>query len=271
MSTKEICRVLVGLLSLAAFVAVASCSENGPNGPIDITPPLGITDLRVDSIDGGTAYLSWTAPGDDGAIGTATTYDLRYATDSATINDWTSSTAAENVPAPQPSGSSESFELSGLTPNTVYYFAIKSSDEVGNTSDTSNIAVLRPLSLILPNLQMVDCSTAAVPMTVERFSEVAGFEIHVQYESQHATYDSITSTYISNATINESAEIINFVWADIGNLVTVPNGDTLLTIHFSDLTDSCQLAFKENTEVVNIEGDPFVVDLEDGSIECVEP
>jgi hypothetical protein len=139
------------------------------------------------------------------------------------------------------------------------------------SEDSGNGPVRVQLKISLPQLQITDCGTIAVPLTVEGFSEVAGFEIHVQYESQQATYDSITSTYISGATVNESADIIHFVWADIGNLVTVSNGDTLLILHFSDLTGSCQLEFKENTEVVNVEGDPFILDLEDGSIECSEP
>jgi hypothetical protein len=85
--------------------------------------------------------LHWTAPGDDGATGTASQYDIRYS--AANINDanFASATQVNGEPSPAPAGTAESYTVNGLQPATVYYFAIKTADEVPNWSALSNIAM----------------------------------------------------------------------------------------------------------------------------------
>jgi len=84
--------------------------------------------------------LTWTATGDDGMVGTATAYDLRYDLDSTALaNDFSGGTPVMGLPDPKPSGSAESFTVVGLLPNTTYFFAIKAVDEAGNWSEISNI------------------------------------------------------------------------------------------------------------------------------------
>ena len=84
--------------------------------------------------------LTWTAPGDDDNTGTATVYDIRLSTSLITEENWDQATQLENEPTPQPVGSQETFTVSGLNPNTTYYFAIKTADEVPNWSGLSNVA-----------------------------------------------------------------------------------------------------------------------------------
>jgi hypothetical protein len=83
--------------------------------------------------------LTWTAPGDDGDVGTATQYDIRYSTSLITESNWTQATSAGDVPMPQPAGSMESFTVAGLSSSTTYYFAVKTADEVPNWSPISNV------------------------------------------------------------------------------------------------------------------------------------
>ena len=114
----------------------------------DQTPPNAVTDLIVTADAAGlvaplaatSLRLEWTSPGDDGAVGTASGYDLRYAT--APIDDATFGAAlqATGLPAPAPAGTTESFTVVGLDPSTQYYFALKASDNVGNQSALSNTA-----------------------------------------------------------------------------------------------------------------------------------
>lgn len=48
----------------------------------DTTPPAAVADLRASSLGTGTQLpITWTAPGDDGNIGTAHDYDIRYTTE----------------------------------------------------------------------------------------------------------------------------------------------------------------------------------------------
>ena len=80
----------------------------------DATPPDAVSDLATGTVTATSVQLSWTAPGDDGATGTATTYDIRYSTSTITEGNWASATQANGEPSPQVAGSSESFTVTGL-------------------------------------------------------------------------------------------------------------------------------------------------------------
>lgn len=112
--------------------------------------PTAIPDLQVQSGSStrNSAVVMWTATGADGSVGTASLYDLRMSKlkiieDNLTPNTgevtFTNATAVTGVPAPQPSGTSQSIQITGLETNTVYYFAIKAIDNKGNKSPISNV------------------------------------------------------------------------------------------------------------------------------------
>jgi len=108
--------------------------------PLDETPPSAVGDLATGSVTDSSIALAWTAPGDDGSSGTATTYDIRYATSTITEETWSATTTATGEPTPSAAGTSESFSITGLDATTTYYFALKTADEAGNWSDLSNVA-----------------------------------------------------------------------------------------------------------------------------------
>jgi len=107
--------------------------------PLDTTAPSAISDLSVISCNTDSCDISWSATGDNGSIGTALNYDIRY---SASIildnNDFDLATIVENNIVPQQSGYLESFTIEGLSSSTIYFFAIKATDDSSNISDTSN-------------------------------------------------------------------------------------------------------------------------------------
>ena len=106
----------------------------------DTTPPDAVTDLATGTASASTVDLSWTAPGDDGATGTATTYDVRYSTSTITEGNWGAASLATGEPSPpQVAGDPETFTVTGLSESTTYFFAIKTSDEVPNESVLSNV------------------------------------------------------------------------------------------------------------------------------------
>lgn len=106
----------------------------------DQSAPSQVTDIAGVVTGHTTATISWTAPGDDGNQGAATSYDLRYSTSVINSSNFASATAATGEPTPSVSGSPQTFALTGLTQGTTYYVAIKASDEVGNVAAISNVA-----------------------------------------------------------------------------------------------------------------------------------
>ena len=121
----------------------ASGLSNSPAGMIllvDTTAPVAVTNLAATNVTTNSITLSWTAPGDDGIIGTAQDYDVRYATAGviASTADFSSATQVQAEPAPKIAGSAETFIVTGLMPGTTYFFGIKAADEAGNVSGLSN-------------------------------------------------------------------------------------------------------------------------------------
>ena len=126
--------------------AISDWTEFGTAGNIDFTvsipdttPPATVTDLWIFFISTYTLALSWTAPGDDGNIGTASEYDLRYSTSPITEANWDLATRVTGESKPSEAGSHETFYVRGLSSGTTYYFALKTADEVPNWSGLSNV------------------------------------------------------------------------------------------------------------------------------------
>jgi hypothetical protein len=125
------------------------------------------TPCRADSVS-----LTWTAPGDDGNSGTASSYEVRYSPNPVTADTsswWASATSVGTLPAPRRAGSRESFVVVGLAPASTYYFALRSKDEVPNVSGTSNIAVKQTTSgavtLATPEYFQADVTGGSVLLT----------------------------------------------------------------------------------------------------------
>lgn len=92
--------------------------------------------------------LDWTAPGDDGNVGTATTYEMRWhttrpdTTSSAAFDLWwNGATPVAAMPAPMIAGTAQSKIVPGPFPTgATYYFVLKACDEIPNCSPYSNVA-----------------------------------------------------------------------------------------------------------------------------------
>ncbi len=110
------------------------------NNSGDDVSPAAVTDLAASTgTSPGSIHLSWTAAGNDGDIGTASCYVIRYSTDPA--QDWadfstlSGSSSAVNGPA----GITESEDVGWLLGGVTYYFAVKTVDQVGNEALLSNV------------------------------------------------------------------------------------------------------------------------------------
>jgi thermitase len=120
-------------------IAVAYGRINAYKAVRPPSTPAAITDLAVSTFSTNSVTLCWTATGINGGSGTASQYDMRYSTSPITEANWYSATQCAGEPAPQPVGSRESFEVTGLSSGTTYYFGLKAADDVPNWSDLSNV------------------------------------------------------------------------------------------------------------------------------------
>ncbi|UCH83265.1 MAG: hypothetical protein JSW50_12480 [Candidatus Latescibacterota bacterium] len=119
---------------------VSNCTNGTTLG--EIIPPAEILDLAATGVAAGSYELTWTAPGDDGNVGQASHYDIRYSTYPIDDDeDWQVATPAVDVPAPSPAGHTERVTLTGLGNQDGFFFALRTADEHYNWSGRSNTAV----------------------------------------------------------------------------------------------------------------------------------
>lgn len=104
----------------------------------DIQKPDAIIDLFAFATSKQTVELSWTSPSDPPNASSSAVYDIRYSLSGITEDNFYDATPSANPPAPRLAGEFQSFEVSGLNSDTLYYFAIKSADAALNWSLTSN-------------------------------------------------------------------------------------------------------------------------------------
>jgi hypothetical protein len=124
----------------------------------DTFAPSAITDLTARTLNDSSVELSWTAPGDDQIYGQARSYDVRYATFPIDDANFSLSFGVINGASlsPASAGSTQSVHAMFLSPETTYYFAIKTMDAAGNVSLLSNIstAATRPVDTLPPATEL---------------------------------------------------------------------------------------------------------------------
>ncbi len=125
-----------GESALSAQASAVSV-DNDPSS--DAAAPAAVTGLSASPGVPGRALLSWTASGDDGAVGSASGYEIRYGTYPAFAwgsgSVWASSRAATGA-----SGAPETETVTGLYGGVTYYFLIKAYDDRPNYSAASPTA-----------------------------------------------------------------------------------------------------------------------------------
>ena len=192
----------------------------------DELAPAAIDDLNATGFTPSSAELSLTAVDNDGGLGTATVYDVRYSTSPITEANWDSATQVSGEPAPQPAGFRQAFTVTGLPSATQLYFAMKVSDQDGNTSALSNVAGGSTLEAGGVNVT-VDAPTYVLASgdftAVIRISQVENFDA----ANYTVTYDSavLRLTNVTGGQIN-GTDIPVTAWSTgdgTGNAIVVQN------------------------------------------------
>ncbi len=129
------------IFSILIVSTLVSCSDDSSNpiSPDDTTAPNTVTDLRINFSTGSTVMLLFTAPGDDDVLGRVTSYEVGYSTTPITSANYFLATAFSSTNRPHVGGVDDTVIVTGLAPNTKYYFALKSVDDAANWSQISNI------------------------------------------------------------------------------------------------------------------------------------
>ncbi|MDP2922954.1 MAG: lamin tail domain-containing protein, partial [Candidatus Omnitrophota bacterium] len=103
------------------------------NSVYDINPPTVINDLVVDYVNGIFITLKWTAPLDK-RTSESLSYNIRYSDNSITEENWSLTKPisdfafSEKTPVVENPGTIQTVDITPLKFNTIYYFAIKTSD-----------------------------------------------------------------------------------------------------------------------------------------------
>ena len=111
---------------------------NSLRGPW-MVPVLAALMLLASNVHAASIVLQWTAPGDDGVVGTAARYDLRYSSTPIAEANFLSALPVLQLPLPRVAGTLEQLVVSGL-PDGPLWFALRTGDEAGNWSPVSNVA-----------------------------------------------------------------------------------------------------------------------------------
>lgn len=107
---------------------------------LDSIPPNTVHDLGLAPGESPSdVLLTWTAPGGDSTSGRAAAYDIRFAEFSLITGQWQSASPVANPPSPRPAGETDSCLVTGLSPGTTYYLALKTADSSSNWSGLSNV------------------------------------------------------------------------------------------------------------------------------------
>lgn len=148
----------------------------------DALPPADIDDLTVSATGPGEIALSWTAPGDDGTVRSAGSYEIRYALFELTADNWSAASPVAGEPEPSQAGERESFSITGLDRNRTYYIAIKTKDERGNASGLSNVVSARTSV----GYEITDLSSSNISVSSVTLTWTAPEDTHV-YDIRYST------------------------------------------------------------------------------------
>jgi hypothetical protein len=152
-----------GYALIAAAPGMTSTTSVPFNIIDDIFPAKPV--LTRGTTTASSVVIQWTAVGDDGNLGNATSQELRYSLGPITPANFGSATLV-TTGAPQPPGSAESATISGLMSGTDYFVALRVTDSAGNTtfSDTLSVSTPNPTVTQLAFLAQPVDTTAGSPM-----------------------------------------------------------------------------------------------------------
>jgi hypothetical protein len=104
--------------------------------------------------------------------------------------------------------------------------------------------------------------------------EIAGVEMHIQYDPECLEYTGYSTDYLTGALVNVADGIINMIWEDYANPVTLPDSSSVVEFQFTvlgQIGEVCLLQWVDNNELVDPLGEVIEgVSWDDGSVTIIE-
>jgi hypothetical protein len=247
--------------------------SGGTSSVVDSTAPAAVTNLGASGVTPSTAALSWTAPTDANVTGvypSISEYAIQYSSETSGVVWSTANAQVSIATSGVTAGSAQGTFISGLSPNTTYFFALWSTDPGLVWSPLSNgataVTLANPVSAAtgIPlsiTASSVTVKWAALPGTPSS-STGEGYELDVSttnFVPGDVIYSSVsfsnlastlavaglntgTTMYFRVATLNWSGGL-NYVYLSSANIQISPSIATIImgldsTVQFSTVSVS---------------------------------
>lgn len=221
----------------------------------DTIRPADITSLTATALTDESIQLSWTAVGDDGNTGNASSYEIRRS--ASVINtdvDCDNGHEVANSISSMTVGTNISFNATQLSANTHYYFCVRAYDEVGNKSRWNGIVTAKTMLGNLPPI--VDAGLDKMDSMVGVLVSLNGTQ---SYDPDSGVCSANPASYAYQWNFISVPPTSNLTSAQItnGNQLTasftpdVP-GHYTLELRFTDSSSTCYGGPRMGTDMVQI-------------------
>lgn len=230
--------------------------------PTDLVPPADITTATVTVESYQQVKLSWTAVGDNGNTGAASSYEIRRrSTPVVTDDDCSASVFVPNGVVASPAGTSLEFTVSGLSSGTVHYFCIRAFDHSGNRGlwsgvlqATTPFANKAPIIHLTSNLN-IDFGTEATldaSQSVDPDSSFCGAQSNL-YEYNWRVISKPPLSNLANEDIQNRTTKLAKVLPD-------KNGEYVFEFSYKDNAGSCAGGNRTSVTLVTLKANLVPID-----------
>jgi len=122
--------------------------------------------------------------------------------------------------------------------------------------------------IFLEDMEAQAGELVTLPITVAEANDLAGFEIHLGYDSRYLTVENIESELVTNMTTNATADGIHLVWEDVNNTISIPSSQTVARVTFrvSNSFEGSTDVTVDGAELANSGGNTYTIQVDGASL-----